>query len=361
MNVSSAGANLVSMGDWRETSLDSTFLYHQARAGGMETVTAQSARQILSAVDEIDGRYLGRLVRQARHNRNVRPALRIRDFATGDWGIMARLLVHAGEAQAAPRTRKTNRSALLQRLRGHVHACLEDADAVPLRGLYQGLFELDAPISAAHGREDRVLVDFNAAVKDETKRRAYVFQPRLDDNEALLARALKAVWFEAILSSRKRQARGGTMPLAAYIADECHRFVTSDKVHGEQSFLDTCRSFGVFCVLACQSMSSVKHALAEGNDRTEMNKAALAILLNNTANKLFFRSTDQELQDCVDRLCPVTPGQGRVTWVRPPSTLAPGECYASLTDGRFERRQLLPFGARQDEHAGNSLNPVTGG
>ena len=32
---------------------------------------------------------------------------------------------------------------------------------------------------------------------------------------------------------------------------------------GEQSFLDTCRSFGVLCVLACQSLSSLEHALAE--------------------------------------------------------------------------------------------------
>ena len=58
MSVSSAAANLVSLGDRREAMRSATFLYHQTRAGGMETVTVQSARQILSVVDKIDGRYL---------------------------------------------------------------------------------------------------------------------------------------------------------------------------------------------------------------------------------------------------------------------------------------------------------------
>ena len=131
-------------------------------------------------------------------------------------------------------------------------------------------------------------MDFSAAVDAEQARTVYVFQPRLDGNEALLARALKATWFEAILSSRKRMQHGNRMPLAAYIADEFHRFITSDKVHGEQSFLDTCRSFGVCCVLACQSISSMEHALEEEGDSWLKNKAALEILLNNTANKFFF-------------------------------------------------------------------------
>ena len=238
---------------------------------------------------------------------------------------------------------------------GFARTCLADfATGAAADTLYFGVEPYYRSLLA--GRDDRLLVDFNSAVNEETKRNVFIFQPRLDDHEALLARALKAIWFESILSNSKRQARGGEMPLAAYIADECHRFVTADKVHGEQSFLDTCRSYGVFCLLACQSISSIEHALSEGSDRWEMNRAALSIVLNNTANKLFFRSTDQALQDLIDRLCPVSPGLGRVTWVRPPSTLQPGECYASLTDGRFERRRLLPFGqkaqgGRQDEMA----------
>ena len=30
--------------------------------------------------------------------------------------------------------------------------------------------------------------------------------------------------------------------------------------------------------------------------------------------------------------------------LRPPSALLPGECYAALADGRFERRRLDPYG-----------------
>ena len=228
------------------------------------------------------------------------------------------------------------------------------ADATPAHTLYFGCEPYFRSV-VKYGRGEAVPVDFSAAVEAEQARTVYVFQPRLDGNEALLARALKATWFEAILSSRKRMQHGNRMPLAAYIADEFHRFITSDKVHGEQSFLDTCRSFGVCCVLACQSVSSMEHALEEEGDSWQKNKAALEILLNNTANKFFFRSTDQALQAFLDRLCPPAPGFGPLTQVRPPSTLQPGECYASLSDGRFERRQLLPFKSGKSAAAGTAV------
>lgn len=66
------------------------------------------------------------------------------------------------------------------------------------------------------------------------------------------------------------------------------------------------------------------------------------------ANKLFFLSTDKALKDYMDYLCPSLPDLGQVTSVRPASTLQPDECYASLADGRFERRQLLPFQTEKD-------------
>ena len=78
------------------------------------------------------------------------------------------------------------------------------------------------------------------------------------------------------------------MPLVAYVADEVHRFVTSDVAHGEQSFMNSCRSFGAFCVLATQSCSSLRHALGESNGTGEH---AVEMLLVNTATKLFFHST----------------------------------------------------------------------
>ena len=142
------------------------------------------------------------------------------------------------------------------------------------------------------------------------------------------------------------------MPLVGYVADEFHRFVTSDPNHGEQSYLDTCRSFGAFCVLACQSIASLEHALAGANDNETLNRAAVSIMLNNTGNKLFFRSTDRALFERVEQLCPGGGALGKLTHVRPLSTLRPGECYASLSDGRFERRQLLPFKAAKGAAAG---------
>ena len=227
--------------------------------------------------------------------------------------------------------------------------CFYDyAHHTPANTLYFGVEPYYRSV-VTYGRAGIERLDFTGVVDDGKNRSVYVFQPDLKINEALVARALKAAWFEAILYSEKRVKDGASMPLAAYVADEFHRFITSDKVHGEQSFLDTCRSFGAFCALACQSISSMQHALAETSGTNEAkNKAAVSMLLNNTANKLFFRSTDQALKGYVDYLCPEVPGLDRATSVRPLSTLQTGECYASLVNGRFERCQLLPFGARQE-------------
>ena len=150
-------------------------------------------------------------------------------------------------------------------------------------GQYQGIFtfanqcfaDFSDPVAAAtlrFGVEPQALktagadanpFDLGAAVDDVRERTVFLIQPALGaDTEVLVAKALKACFFEAVLNSRKRQEQGGRMPLVGYIADECHRFLTSDPMHGEQSFLDTCRSFGAFCVLACQSVSSLEFALA---------------------------------------------------------------------------------------------------
>ena len=156
----------------------------------------------------------------------------------------------------------------------------------------------------------------------------------------MLAVALKALFFEAVLADPDRRRGGPDLPLAAYVADEFHRFATSDRVHGEQSFLDSCRSFGAFCVLACQSQSSIEHALTHGGGGAKRNEAAVSILWTNCATKLIFRTTDPRTAQRVHDLSPHRPGLAGVTRVRPVSTLRPGECYAVLADGRFERRQL---------------------
>ena len=200
-------------------------------------------------------------------------------------------------------------------------------------------------------------LDFAADVAARGPRAVHVVQPSLGaKDEALYARALKATFFEAVLDCPERAGPGGAeMPLVGYVADECHRFVTSDATHGEQSYLDTCRSFGSFCALACQSVSSLRHALHGRGEGAH--EAAIDILLANTGTKLFFRSTERGTREALRWLCPVTPEGPPLVDVRPPSSLAPGECYAVLPDGRFERRQLAPYLRRAPGSPGARANP----
>ena len=170
-----------------------------------------------------------------------------------------------------------------------------------------------------------------------------VFQPTRDGLDVLVAMALKAVFFEAVLDNEERARSGGDLPLVAYVSDEFQRFITSDPVHGESTFLDTCRSFGALCVLATQSLAALEHALAHGGGSDTQNETSIAILFNNTGSKFFFRTTDPTTSERLHQLCPIRPGMPAVTKVRPLSSLSPGECYAVLSDGRFERRKLSQF------------------
>ena len=208
------------------------------------------------------------------------------------------------------------------------------------RCFYQ--FAEDAPArSLLFGVEAAVpTVDFSAAVDAEGGPTIFVLQPEDNGGDTMIAKAIKGAFFEAVLNSPARRERGADMPLAFYIADEFHRFITSDETHGEQSFFDRARSYGAGCVVATQAVSSVVHSLSVAREPAVA--TATRLLLTNTASKLFFRSTEQETRNLLDSICPGT-GPNRVTGLRPPSTLRPGECYASLPDGRFERRQLKPL------------------
>lgn len=205
--------------------------------------------------------------------------------------------------------------------------------------------------------------DFSRLVARNADGALALFQPPRDGTGSLVAMALKALFFEAVLDDPDRSRGSGDVPLVGYVADEFHRFVTSDLVHGEQSFLDTCRSFGAFCVLATQSVSSIEHALAQGGGSARQDEAAVSILWNNCASKLVFRTTDLHTANRVQDLCPYRPGLAGVTRVRPVSTLAPGECYALLADGRFERRRLEPFASPEPEakRVKERSAPETGG
>ena len=185
--------------------------------------------------------------------------------------------------------------------------------------------------------------DFRELMARQGGGRLVLFHPARNGVDDLIALVLKALFFEAVLSDPDRVAGDPTMPLVGYVADEFHRFVTSDVVHGEQSFLDTCRSFGAFCVLATQSVASIDHALSVGGGSETTNRTARKILWNNTASKFFFRSTDHDTAAALSTLCPVQPGLPCLTEMRPITNLVPGECYAALADGRFERHQLDRF------------------
>ena len=217
-------------------------------------------------------------------------------------------------------------------------ACSALADAAVARRLY---FGCEPGYAAA--REAGEVLDFARAVSREGGGPLVLYQPALHGPDELMARALKVNFFEAVLHDPDRARGCEDLPLVGYVADEFHRFVTSDRIHGEQSFLDTCRAFGAFCVLACQSVAGIEHALAEGAGSNTRNEAAVSMLMTNTATKLVFRSTDPKTLQPLHEWCPHHPGLDAVTRVRPPTTLAPGECYALLPDGRFERRRLEPF------------------
>ena len=243
-------------------------------------------------------------------------------------------------------------------LQGHVAPCFRDfADPGPAATLFFGCEPFYRYVEDGT-YWDAEVVDFCSDVDDEDDRHVYVMHPELRGGpDTLIARALKACYFEAVLNSEKRRRKGGDMPLAAYVSDEFHRFVTSDKAHGEQSYIDTCRSFGAFCVFACQSVASLQHALAQDSGDWESNRAAVSMLLTNTATKFFFRSTDPETRRYLDELSPGAGAGRNVTSVRPLATLKPGECYAVTAAGRFEMRQLDPQVVRAAQPAGAEAAP----
>ena len=222
--------------------------------------------------------------------------------------------------------------------------CADFAAAAIARTLYFGC----EPGFREGAREG---LDFARLVSPHGPSTVVLFQPARDGLDNLVAIALKATFFEAVLDDPDRAARGADLPLVGYVADEFHRFVTSDPVHGEQSYLDSCRSFGAFCVLASQCVASLEHALAHAGGNARQDQSAVEILWNNTASKIVFRSTDAKTSRRVDELCPDLPGLAGLVRVRPLSTLSKGEVYAALPDGRFERRQLLPYRAALPEPA----------
>ena len=177
----------------------------------------------------------------------------------------------------------------------------------------------------------------------------------------LIAIALKALFFESVPDDADRIRGGADLPLVGSVADDFHRFPTGDPVHGEQSFLDTCRLAGACCLLACPSLASIEHVLVHGCGNAVPHAASVSILWNDTASRLVFRSTDPKTAVRVSERCPYQPGLAVPVRVHPSSTPATGECYALLACGRFERRPLEPFDLEGElaraEPSGSTLAP----
>ena len=171
-----------------------------------------------------------------------------------------------------------------------------------------------------------------------------VYQPSDAASDVFLAKVIKALFFERASAHPERVRGGAELPLACYVADEAHRFVTSDPAHGDQGFVDRARSLAVFSVHACPSIASMEHALAQRGGGQVQDRSALSIMLANTASKFFLHSSDLQTSHLIEdlSLSPLVPGFSPLTHIRPLSSLAVGECYAALADGRFERRQLEP-------------------
>ena len=183
-----------------------------------------------------------------------------------------------------------------------------------------------------------------------------VYQPCDAASDVFLAKVIKALFFERASAHPERVRGGAELPLACYVADEAHRYVTS--AQGEESFIDRARSLSVFCVLATPSIASLVHRLASLGGGEVQDRAAVALILANSATKLFLNSTEFRVADLAENLSPALPGFASPTQIRPLSSLAVGECYAALADGRFERRQLEPVLLARDgadRHVGSRV------
>ena len=176
-----------------------------------------------------------------------------------------------------------------------------DADRRALAIVYRRLFELDAMVSAHLATTLRLVDRVGAAPVRETVRTG--------------AEGL------TVPQWRTHYPPDGLVPRDALSR---HMLVVGETV-------------SAFCVVACQSIASINPALARGGGNSGQNRGAVDILCTNAATKIAFRSTDPGV---ADRANPHRPGLPGVVRVRPVSTLAPGDCYASIPEGRFERRHL---------------------
>lgn len=152
-----------------------------------------------------------------------------------------------------------------------------------------------------------------------------------DETINIIGKCLKTKFFQAVFSREDKKR-----PMA-YVCDEFQRFITADEDSGEQSFLDRCRAYRTSCVLATQSVAALRYVLRECKGA----EASIDIVLNNTANKILMRNTDEHTLNKLRSLIPSSPHGGRhIAEVRPLTTLACGEAYYLLANGKWGRSKI---------------------
>jgi hypothetical protein len=176
--------------------------------------------------------------------------------------------------------------------------------------------------------------------------RVVVYQPSLlsggADEQA--ARIVKRLFFRFTFL-REDTERG-----VAYVCDEFQRFISGDPESGEQSYLDRCRAYRGICVLATQSIASLRYALLSGKGASgdPAPDQAIQVLLNTIGNRMHFRSTDPQTREILRQQIPEpTAGDPHVLAARPMATLSPGECYYLLANGAWGRRRIALAGTRE--------------
>jgi hypothetical protein len=150
-----------------------------------------------------------------------------------------------------------------------------------------------------------------------------------------VGKALKSKFFEVSF------VRGDRERAFIYVCDEFQRFITNDPTSGEQSFLDRCRAFRGICVLATQSVASLKYALAsDGSDAGD--QASLDVIMNNTGHQALLPQHRSGHAEAARSLIPMPYIQNKphLTDVRPVSTLGVGECYYLLSSGEWGRQRV---------------------
>ncbi len=162
------------------------------------------------------------------------------------------------------------------------------------------------------------------------------------DADRLIGKTLKMKFFQYVFTTFEDVKKPRRKPVF-YICDEFQRYITSDEESGEQRFLDRCRAYNTTCVLATQSIASLLD--------TTKNECAIEVMLENTGNKIFFRSTSPKVTNRLKNLLPNAPiiNQPHVIDHRPPTTLKPGECYYLLSNGSWGRTQLPMWAVKAED------------